>query len=230
MKHPQNLNTADNTAHRAASPLIEQIDEMIAERSLLKHPFYLKWIAGTLTQEALAGYSREYYQLVRNVPLFMDAIIAQAPAGALREELEENRQEEVEHIAPWKQFAAALGVTEAELDGYDGQEQTRRAVAMLSATTSDLEGGASAMYAFEKEIPAISQTKLDGLKRFYGIDGDGAAYFHLHTEADIRHAASWVALLEQANSPMTRLLTAADTSISALNLLLDGCEESYCPD
>ena len=31
------------------------------------------------------------------------------------------------------------------------------------------ESGACAMYAFEKEIPKISQTKLDGLAEFYGI-------------------------------------------------------------
>ena len=44
------------------------------------------------------------------------------------------------------------------------------------------------MYAFEKEIPKISQTKLDGLSEFYKITSDEATeYFKLHTEADIRH-------------------------------------------
>ena len=53
------------------------------------------------------------------------------------------------------------------------------------------DGGACAMYAFEKEIPKISQTKLDGLSEFYQITTDKATeYFKLHTEMlmlDMQH-------------------------------------------
>ena len=60
------------------------------------------------------------------------------------------------------------------------------------------DGGACAMYAFEKEIPKISQTKLDGLGRILWIKSNEATeYFKLHTEADIRHAASWRNILEE---------------------------------
>ncbi|NIP31398.1 MAG: pyrroloquinoline quinone biosynthesis protein PqqC, partial [Candidatus Dadabacteria bacterium] len=47
--------------------LIKRIDEMIEERSLLKHPFYEMWSDGKLTLESLAGYSKEYFQLVKEV-------------------------------------------------------------------------------------------------------------------------------------------------------------------
>ena len=91
------------------------------------------------------------------------------------------------------------------------------------------EGGACAMYAFEKEIPKISQTKLDGLAEFYGMTGDEATeYFKLHTEADIRHTASWRNILEKSSADSNNLLEIADKSISAQNLLLDGCYEEYC--
>ena len=224
------MNDFDIMNNQAANPLIGRIDAMIAERSLLKHPFYLKWTAGELTRQSLAGYSREYYQLVRNVPLFMDPIIAHAPTGEVVAELVDNRREEADHIAPWKAFARALDVADDELDEYDGLAETQRAMAMLAEATSDFEGGACAMYAFEKEIPTISQIKLDGLQKFYGIRADAAEteYFRLHTEADVRHAAAWVALLAQTTNPRARLLEAADSSISALNLLLDGCDRMYC--
>ncbi len=52
--------------------LIQEIDRIIEERSLLKHPFYQAWSDGKLTRESLAGYSKEYYQLVKAVPIFMD--------------------------------------------------------------------------------------------------------------------------------------------------------------
>ena len=59
--------------------LIQKIDQIIGERSLLKHPFYEMWSDGKLTQESLAGYSKEYFQLVKAVPEFMAPIIEKAP-------------------------------------------------------------------------------------------------------------------------------------------------------
>ncbi len=91
------------------------------------------------------------------------------------------------------------------------------------------ESGACAMYAFEKEIPKISQIKLDGLAEFYGVSSEEATeYFKLHTEADIRHAASWRNILEKSSTDSETLTQVADISISAQNLLLDSCYESYC--
>lgn len=55
--------------------LIKQIDKIIEERSLLKHPFYQMWSDGKLTLDSLAGYSKEYFQLVKVVPSLMTPII-----------------------------------------------------------------------------------------------------------------------------------------------------------
>ncbi|MGI0077446.1 MAG: pyrroloquinoline quinone biosynthesis protein PqqC, partial [Nitrosopumilaceae archaeon] len=77
--------------------LIKRIDEMIEERSLLKHPFYQMWSDGKLSLDSLTGYSKEYFQLVKAVPSFMTPIIKQAP-DSLRSELTSNQEEEVEHI------------------------------------------------------------------------------------------------------------------------------------
>ena len=90
------------------------------------------------------------------------------------------------------------------------------------------EGGSCAMYAFEKEIPKISQIKLDGLSEFYGItNADATEYFKQHTEADIRHAASWRNIIENS-SQEDKMIDIAEKSISAQNLLLDSCYEAYC--
>ena len=200
---------------------------MIEERSLLKHPFYQMWSDGKLSLDSLSGYSKEYFQLVKAVPSFMTPIIENAPNSVVSE-LTSNQQEEVEHIRPWMRFAGALGVSEEELEKYGGLEKTKQAVSELSSLMGSFEGGACAMYAFEKEIPKISQVKLDGLAEFYGISSEDATeYFKLHTEADIRHAASWRKILENA-SAKEELISIADRSISAQNLLLDSCYESYC--
>ena len=146
--------------------LIKQIDQMIEERSLLKHPFYEMWSDGKLTVESLAGYSKEYFQLVKEVPSFMTPIIEKSPEPHIKE-LTENQQEESEHITPWIRFATSLGVPQEELENYEGTEKTKRAVSDLSELMNTFEGGSCAMYAFEKEIPKISQIKLDGLAVFF---------------------------------------------------------------
>ena len=208
--------------------IIKKIDQMIEERSLLKHPFYQMWSDGKLTQESLAGYSKEYFQLVKAVPTFMTPIIEKSPDNIVGE-LIENQQEESDHIKPWITFAGSLGISEDELVSYSGTAKTCQAVSDLNSLMSTFDGGACAMYAFEKEIPKISQTKLDGLAEFYGMTSDEATqYFKLHTEADIRHAASWRNVVEASSVDSDSLIEFADKSISAQNLLLDSCHEEYC--
>ncbi|MBA4436685.1 MAG: TenA family transcriptional regulator [Nitrosopumilus sp.] len=208
--------------------ITKKIDEMIEERSLLKHPFYQAWSDGKLTKESLAGYSKEYFQLVKEVPSFMAPIIDKAPESVVKE-LVENQQEESDHIKPWIAFAGELGISEEELLSYSGLPKTRKAVSELNELMDTFEGGACAMYAFEKEIPKISQTKLDGLAEFYGMTSEEATeYFKLHTEADIRHAASWRNILEKSSTDYDKLIEIAEKSISAQNLLLDSCFEEYC--
>jgi pyrroloquinoline-quinone synthase len=208
--------------------LIKQIDKMIEEQSLLKHPFYQMWSDGKLTLDSLTGYSKEYFQLVKAVPSFMTPIIEKAPDSIISE-LIDNQQEEFVHITSWIKFAAGLGISETELTRYTGLDKTRKAISELSGLMNTYEGGSCAMYAFEKEIPKISQTKLDGLAEFYEIsDENTTEYFKLHTEADIRHVASWKNILEKTSTDSNILIQIANKSISAQNLLLDSCYEAYC--
>ena len=208
--------------------IIKKIDDMIEERSLLKHPFYQAWSDGKLTQESLAGYSKEYFQLVKSVPSFMEPIIENASDDVVGD-LIENQQEESDHIKPWITFAGELGISKDELIVYDGLPKTQKAVSDLNNLMNTFDGGACAMYAFEKEIPKISQTKLDGLAEFYGMtNNESTEYFKLHTEADVRHAASWQHILEKSSTNSNNLIEIADKSISAQNLLLDSCYEEYC--
>ena len=167
--------------------------------------------------------------MVKAVPSFVDAIAKFAPQTTV-EEIRSNSAEESEHIQPWADFAVSLGVQRDEINDYAGLEKTNQAVSELSQTITSLEAGAAAMYAFEKEIPKISHTKLEGLEKFYNITSDDAMqYFKLHMEADVRHAATWQNILE--NIPEEKhaaLIQVAEKSLSAQNHLLDSCYESYC--
>ena len=208
--------------------LIEKIDRIIEERSLLNHPFYQTWSDGKLTHEALAGYSKEYYQLVKAVPIFMTQLMDRVPSSWY-DELDFHQQEEFSHISMWERFASGLGVSRNDLLNYNGLYKTNHAISGMHHLMGSLESGVVAMYAFEKEIPKISQIKLEGLAEFYGLTSeDVTKYFKEHTEADIRHTASWKKLINLVTSEEHELISAAESSVTCQNLLLDSCYEEYC--
>ena len=210
------------------SNLIQKIDMLIEERSLLKHPFYQTWSEGKLTQDALAGYSKEYYQLVKTVPRFMTPLLDTAPES-LYNELDFNQNEETEHIKLWIKFANALGVSAYELEVYNGLEETTMAVEGLFSMMDSFDIGSAAMYALEKEIPKISKTKLEGLAEYYGLTSfDATVYLKHHTEADIRHSQTWENAIDASFKDEQTMLDAANNSLTCQNLLLDGCFETYC--
>ena len=210
------------------SSLILKIDQIIEERSLLGHPFYQTWSEGKLTRDALAGYAKEYFQLVKAVPKFMEPLLENAPES-MYNELDYNQTEETNHINLWIKFANELGISHNELINYTGTEKTNKAVSTLNSLMSSFESGASAMYAFEKEIPKISQIKLQGLAEFYGLTSeDVTMYFKEHMEADIRHTASWKDLINSVTPDEHEAISAAERSVTYQNLLLDSCYEEYC--
>jgi len=208
--------------------LIKRIDQIIEDKSLLKHSFYQMWSDGKLELDSLKGYSKEYYQLVKHVPQFMGPIVEGATPD-MKDELSQNMKEELEHIHLWEKFAGSMGISESELQGYEGLEKTNRAVSNLGSLMDSFDNGACAMYAFEKEIPKISQIKLEGLAEFYGLTSeDVTKYFKEHMEADIRHTASWKKLIDSVTSDEHEVISAAESSVTCQNLLLDSCYEEYC--
>ena len=208
--------------------LIHEIDRIIEERSLLNHPFYQTWSDGKLTHEALAGYSKEYYQLVKAVPIFMTQLLDYVPKS-LYDELDFNQQEEFSHISLWEQFASGLGISCKELTNYDGLNKTNHAITGMHSLMSSFVSGSTAMYALEKEIPKISQIKLEGLAEFYGLASeDVTKYFKEHMEADVRHTASWKKVIDGFSEHDQEIISAAESSVTCQNLLLDSCYEEYC--
>ena len=208
--------------------LTQKIDRIIEERSLLKHPFYQTWSDGKLTRESLAGYSKEYYQLVKAVPIFMTQLLNYSPKS-MYDELNFNQQEEFSHINLWQRFASGLGVSSSELTNYEGLHKTNHAISGLHSLMSSFLSGSAAMYALEKEIPKISEIKLQGLAEFYGLTSENVTeYFKEHMEADIRHTASWQKAIDSVSDHDQEIINAAEISLICQNTLLDSCYEEYC--
>ena len=178
--------------------------------------------------ESLVGYSKEYFQWVKSVPVFVNRLVPLSPK-ALFQAVKENAAEEASHIPLWEDFAASLGISTKEIHSHIPLSKTQEAISLFLSSSYEFEAGAAAMYAFEKEIPAISTTKIEGLKVFYGIhDERSLEYFEEHKEVDIAHAEAWAKILLHSQTEEKRLVEQADRSLNAQHLLLDGCYEAYC--
>ena len=164
---------------------------MLVERTLLKHPFYIKWSEGEITKGALAGYSKEYYQFVKLLPRCIENLMDRSPSLS-QPLLETNLAEEKAHISLWEHFATSLGVPLEELRSHRGLPKTQEAVSSLESLCGGWHPGISSLYAIEKPLPEVSVTKLKGLETFYGIsDPKATSYFRVHSTVDQEHAEMW---------------------------------------
>jgi len=203
------------------------LDSLIASKSLLLHPFYVRWSKGELTREELSVYAKEYYHLVTHIPGIVARVRDRAPTMEKRTEIEQNIIEETEHIALWERFALSMGISREELLAYVPSVEVMTAVrALEELAEGSYEDGVVGMYALERELPAIAQTKKEGLERYYGLTSEDAhIYFDEHLGEE-KHLAVWRDI-EVADLPAT---AAATTSLTAQNRVLDAvCHASGIP-
>src|SRR5258708_19650907 len=81
-------------AESGAGFILDELDAQIAARSILDHPFYRAWSAGSLSRQDLATYARVYYPHVAAFPGYLEAAAERAELPAVRAELLDNLREE----------------------------------------------------------------------------------------------------------------------------------------
>ena len=179
------------------SEYLDNIDNDIAEKHLLKHPFYLAWARGELSKEALTDYSQQYYHHVAAFPTYLSAVHANCDDQATRKQLLNNLIDEEagspNHPELWKKFADGLGVEDAELARTEKQPETRNLINTFRSVCGrrSTAEGVAALYAYESQIPSICESKIDGLKKHYGFTKpEHYEYFTVHIEADREHSAA----------------------------------------
>ena len=213
--------------------VIAILDSRISERSMLKHPFYQAWTAGTLSIERLQNYAVEYYPHVAAFPRYLSAIHSRCADIATRQALLENLIEEERgaenHPELWLRFAEAIGVTRDRVLEASTSASSSGLVDEFTrlAESGHITSGLAAVYAYESQIPAVASAKIDGLKRFYGITNErGLSFFEVHEKADVLHARAGADLIAQhCATDRDRELTidATDRALAALWTLLDAC-------
>lgn len=193
--------------------LKNELNQRIAPKALLQHPFYQAWEAGELPLDALRSYAREYGAFIRNMPIGWETLGDS-----------ETADEERQHTALWQDFAEGLDteIGAAELPG----------VATLVAASNKLfatrAGALGALYAFEAQQPATAKSKLDGLRKHYSLPASAEPYFEVHA-ANEHEAAK---LLDQIAGLSAReqgeALTACEQMSAALWNALTDIYDTHC--
>jgi pyrroloquinoline-quinone synthase len=210
---------------------LDSIDNEIAEKHLLKHPFYLAWTRGELSKEALTDYARQYYHHVAAFPTYLSAVHAKCDDQATRKQLLNNLIDEEagspNHPELWLKFSRGLGVEDADVRKTQKQLETQGLIDAFQSICRDgsTAEGLAALYAYESQIPAICESKIDGLKKHYGFSNpQHYEYFSVHIEADREHSAAEREMLMSYidNDNFGKVKLAAERILDALWEMLTG--------
>jgi len=210
---------------------LDKIDNDIAEKHLLKHPFYLAWTRGELSKDALTDYARQYYHHVAAFPTYLSAVHAKCDDQPIRKQILSNLIDEEagspNHPELWKQFAKGLGVEDVDLEKTEKESETKNLIGTFRSVCRDKSttDGLAALYAYESQIPAICESKIDGLKKHYGFsDPKAYEYFSVHIEADKEHSATERAMLADKidNHNIDSVRASANRVLDALWEMLSG--------
>ena len=208
------------------------IDSKVAERAMLKHPFYQAWTEGRLPLDTLRAYARQYFHHVEAFPRAVSAVHSACPDRDGRRMLAENLAEEEgieagkqDHASLWLMFAAGIGEGEGAVRAQDLNEETQALIETFRRLSrQSYAAGLGALYAYESQFPAVAGAKIEGLADRYGVtDEETLRFFRVHESADVEHSSVCRALLDRLpEAEKTEAVAAGEELAGALWNFLSG--------
>ncbi len=195
-------------------------------RELLAHPFYRRWEAGTLDRQELAEYAVHYRAFEAALPAVLATVVERleaegegtAASWAARNLADEQGHPEA-HLDLFDRFAAALPTSAratAPGPAATALVETYRALAECGPVAA-----LSGLAAYETQAAAIAASKADGLRRWYGMDDAGTAFWDVHAVMDADHGDWAVRALVEVGADSEAVADGARRAADAWWALLD---------
>jgi len=184
----------------------------------------------------LKGYAEEYFHLEAKFPGFLMQTYEKTSDSDAKEIIMENYNEETEegntHASMWMNFAKALGADENAVKSATPLKNTQDTLSHFDAMTKQgLLEGMAALLAYEANLQKTSATKIDGLKKFYGLtDEKSTEFFKVHGVLDIKHSQDWkdvFAKVVKTKADEEKVKVALTKSMESLWHFLDGVHEKF---
>lgn len=206
----------------------QAIKQALEGRQLLTHPFYQRWEAGELQPGELHAYARQYRIFEATLPGMLSGVIegltddgSTDVADLVQRNLNDELGHPEPHLALFDRFAASVSD-----ESRPAQTGTGPAANALVGTYADLveEGpvaALSALAAYETQASSIARSKAEGLRRWYGIGDDGAAFWDVHATMDADHGDWAIDALAQLDADPVVVHKAAKRAADAWWAFLD---------
>ena len=217
---------------------IDRIDNMIEEKHLLNHSFYKAWSAGELPKETIREYAAQYFQHVSLFPRYLSSIHSNCEDIKTRQILLDNlideEKGEENHPELWMRFAEGMGNSRQKINTTKPMKEVSDLVKTFNrlSKSEKYHIGLAALYCYESMQPEISETKKDGLKKFYGIkDENTLKFFTVHMHADKWHrdvVRNLIKELSNTKDKQDEILRSVEAALDSLNNFLTGMERVYC--
>lgn len=208
---------------------VQSLNNQVDSLHLLKHPFYESWNEGSLSLQAPQTYAKEYYHHVAAFPRYISGIHSLCPNLKMRQvllgNLIEEEQGDENHPELWQRFAEGLGVARSELCENAQIKETRELVdGYFEIVRSGFAEGLGALYAYERQTPEVSKSKIEGLKKHYSInDEHSLKFFTVHMEADGWHSEECANLIaDLSKEEQEKVMQGAKKGAELLWGVLDG--------
>ena len=216
------------------SSVSTRIDSKVAERAMLKHPFYQAWTEGRLSLDTLRAYARQYFHHVEAFPQAVSAVHSACPDREGRRMLAENLAEEEgieagkqDHATLWLMFACGLGETEEGVRAQNLHGETQALIdTFRRLSRQSYAAGLGALYAYESQFPGVASAKIEGLMDRYDIaDEETLRFFRVHEGADVEHSEVCRQLLDRLpEAEKAEAVAAGEELAGALWNFLSGVE------
>ena len=220
------------------SIFINEVEKRISKNHLLNHSFYKAWNAGELEVSTIQEYAAQYFKHVSAFPRYLSAIHTNCEEISIRQELLENLVDEERgdenHPELWLRFGEGMGRSRESMVQTKTKEETQELDEIYMRLTRDQRThiGMAALYCYESMVPEIAENKIDGLKKFYGIDDQNTLkFFTVHLHADKWHRKvirNLISELCDSSMKQEEALAAIDEALYALNNFLTGMEQAHC--
>lgn len=208
---------------------VQSLNNQLDSLHLLKHPFYESWNEGSLSLQALQTYAKEYYHHVAAFPRYISGIHSLCPNLKMRQvllgNLIEEEQGDENHPELWQRFAEGLGVARPNLFEDAQVKETQELVdGYFDIVRSGFAEGLGALYAYERQTPEVSKSKIEGLKKHYSINDERSLkFFTVHMEADEWHSEECANLIaDLSEEEQEKVMQGAKKGAKLLWGFLDG--------
>ena len=193
-----------------------RLNDLLAERRLLEHPFYQRWSAGTLGRDELVAYAGQYRAIEAQLPVTLGEIHAALEEGVAKNYVAQNLADELgnpaSHLDLFDRFSAALGAEATT-------PQPAMATLVDTYATASSKSSAYALgvlAAYEVQGSAIADTKGEGLRSWYDMSASDTTFWDAHVELEADHAAWTVeALASLSDAELEEAFAGAEASATA---------------